>query len=293
MKCTLDYALFACMTWGSQSIYHIKMILNTINFMMIGFIVATGVVSDQENLGKVYIALSLVILFCLATEQYTKNQSNTFDFIDTINSPINAGVGCRKILSYNRWHHSGMMCFLASLELLKISCGIYCVVALSHIAGAGEGLLIVYLSLGIMLFESLCGICLYFSATCLLATRKDFFMKWMNWKSTWYLGDTIDCHVSKSGHRLYLEMREISNSEASAVWDGSAPHVFYELAKIVLGSESSSSSVPASADPNAIKLASMIMKSYDENQLKRERAMTGGNIETNEYGQNDVLGIDV
>ncbi len=208
MVCTLcDKIIFSCTTLGIYSVFFLKMALNEMISYLLGLIVAAGVVLDFNPMRKGYISLTLVIIFCLALDKQIRASSKSFDMIRTVFQPINAGVGMRKIIVYNKWKHLLQIFFLIIIELIKILSGVYCVIIL--VIEVKTNVYVNYCLFSLLFLESLLGMLIYIVISFFTLVRHNFYLEWIRWMARWYLCDSVKCIVTCDNPRVILEFEEL------------------------------------------------------------------------------------
>ena len=202
----LQKIVYLSVTVGIYCIYCLKSCLNA---MIGGILSLLLVVSSPINnsLGKAYIPLTLLIIFCLAADHIFRSNSKTFDLIFTIFSPVNVGIGMEKIIVYKWYTHVLQLAFFCFLELLKIIPAIYCIIFLSLVVETHDYLH--YWILSILLVESLLGFLSYFFILASVLIITDFYVKWLNVLTKWYLKNCVEGVVYLDGPRVILEYNKI------------------------------------------------------------------------------------
>lgn len=203
----IESLLFMCITMGTRSIYHLKLVINSVIFSLLSYIVASGIVGDNTPLKKAYLSLSIVIIICLSIDKYVRTISVYFDFMYTINSPINLAIGMKKVINYKKIWHLAIICLLLLLEDIKILCAIFCIIDLNYTIN--QGVFVVYWVYALILLESCLGLILYFSGFVLVATKKDFYMRWCKWMCRWYVSDIVRTFIYKIDDNIYMEWQDL------------------------------------------------------------------------------------
>lgn len=200
---TFNYFLFWLLTFYTHTIYHFKLALNVVITGVLGYIIASGTVGDYDNLRRSYIAVSIIIIICLAFDKHIRSVSVYFDFSNSITGPINVGRPFRKVIYYSPRFHLFELSLLATLELIKLFGGIYCIIILVVIFGK-VGAFVNYCILGILVIEAYLGLTIYLIACTAILIKPYFFMYWVKWMGKWYLSRVAKCTVLRDQERLYL-----------------------------------------------------------------------------------------
>lgn len=183
------------MTAGMYNVYRIKSCFNDFVGYLLGFIVAVGVVIANSPLSKAYIVLTLVIILCLAVEKNLLNHSKLVDMLNTLDNPVNVGVGMHKLLHYNPLKHCFAIAIFMFIETIKILCGVYCIITLVLDVESTEGTWIIYWLLGALLFESTLGLILYFVTFVGVLCIPNFFLNWLASIADWNISDVVEYEV--------------------------------------------------------------------------------------------------
>lgn len=200
-----DKIIYYTCTIGIYCIFFLKTTLNTMIGYLLGIIVAVGVVLDYDSTRKGYIALTLVIIFCLALDRHIRAISKSFDMISTIFGPINASTSMRKIIHYKKSNYTLLMLFLALVEIIKILSGVYCVIIL--IIVVQNNVFVNYCLFALLFLESGSGLILYLIIAYFTITKKDFYPEWIEWMGKWYLHDSVKCTVMHIDSVVILEFK--------------------------------------------------------------------------------------
>lgn len=197
----LDKLIYSQLTIGTYVIFFVKLSLNEMIGYLLGLIVAAGVVLDINPMRKGYISLTLVIIFCLALDRHIRATSKMFDMISTIFRPVNTGIGMRKIIKNS--NYVSLLLFIMLIEVIKILCGVYCVVILA--IEVKTNVYVNYCLFALLFLESLLGFIIYFELLFFTLIRKNFFSQWLEWMGKWYLKNSVDCVVTHNKHTIILE----------------------------------------------------------------------------------------
>ena len=205
---TVKEVSFCFMTAGLYSLFFVKTCLNLMISSLLGFIVASGVVLDTTLMRKGYLFASLCIILALSIDNNIRRNSKTFDMVSTIFEPVNLGRGMMKVVSYSKSGNFVSVFSLFLLELVKISCGVYCIVAIT--LEEINNVFVIYCLLGALLIESLLGTFLYFVFLVCLLVVDNFYVSLLKAMSKWYLSDSVNVEVTQEGKCVFLEMTQLS-----------------------------------------------------------------------------------
>lgn len=201
--------VFYITTFFIRTTFFIKLTLNDMIGSLLGFIIAVGIAFDYTAIGRAYVALTLVIIFCLKVDNHIRSDSRTFDMISTIFSPVNVGTPMKKIIVHSFLSQTKTLLTLILLDVIKILSGIYCVVVLSY--EVEVGVFLVYCVIALLFLESAIGIMVYSILLVLGTFRRDFYMQWLKWMAQIYLKDIVKCIVSCDPPRIIMEFEELNH----------------------------------------------------------------------------------
>jgi hypothetical protein len=206
MSHIIDNIRFYTFTYFTWFVFGLKILLDDIIGLLLGFLLAAQVVGDFNSLRRGYIASILIIIAMCRIEKIIRDKSKTFDLLNTITEPVNAGVPMNKVVYYRVRNHFAIIFTLLLTEIIKILCSVYCLIILA--VEVGDGIFLNYLLLGILLVGSSLGIILDFLMITHILFMKNFYMKWLIWLSDWYLKETVVVNVEKTGNKLSMRFTE-------------------------------------------------------------------------------------
>jgi len=208
----INNLLFLFFTSGVSSVYYFKIVFNKVIFYSLTFITAATSIDDGTSMGKAYVCLSVLIIILLTFEDFKRRQSPYFSMIDCITQPMNAAVGIKRSIPYNRTKHIISGFGFLIIEVLKILSAIYCIIHLS--IEIKDGVLINYIAFAMLLFESSLGVYLYIFCSLCILFHKNFFKKWLKWMCKWYFSGIMKSTVKFNGTFLTIEVRDLRDSDS-------------------------------------------------------------------------------
>ena len=173
---------------------------------MLGFLLATQAVEDTSSTRRGYIACVIIAITMIYADKYVRSVSKTFDIWRTLTGPVNIGQRMCKVLYYRRYNHALQVALLLVFEIIKIVTCVYCIVILA--VEIKHGIFLNYLLFGILITNSLLGICLYLPMLINILFVKDFYYRLLIEFARWYprrMYVLKDIHPPRLALAVYLE----------------------------------------------------------------------------------------
>lgn len=199
----LECFRYKVLTICTHAMFFIKITIISMVSCLLGLIVAAGQVQDFTPMRKAYIALTLIIIFCLILDFHLRNNFSMFDMIKTIFGSINLAIPLEKRMKKSKIRFVIQICSLLLLDIVKILAAVYCIIAL-YVENI-ENVFVNYCLLALVLFESLIGVILYICYIILSSLEKDFMVSWLTWMGNWHLRTIVHCLVYPEGDNIVMK----------------------------------------------------------------------------------------
>lgn len=200
----IQYYYFTVCYWF---VYTIKVIIDDVIALLLGFLLAAQTVGDYNDMRRAYIVCIIIIIIMICADKYLRSQSKTFDLWKTIVAPVNVGVGLNKIVCYRLYNHVIQVSLLILFELIKIGCIVFCLIDLA--IEIIDNVFLNYVLLGIVAVNSLIGFVLYTTFLIHLIFIKNFYFNMLQWFAGWYLSCVIKVDLTMTGCRISLKFTEL------------------------------------------------------------------------------------
>lgn len=203
----INKILFIYFTVISWLVFSIKCIIDEVIGAMLGFLLSVQAVGDYSAMRRAYIVCVLIAIFTIFADKYLRSQSKTFDLWKTLTGPVNIGVPLVKVIYYRRYNHLSQLTLLLLFELIKIGSSVYCLITLA--IEVRTGIFLNYVLFAILLTDSLLGLCLYLPLFINVMFYPNFYHKWLEWFSLWYLQCVINVEVEQRGYMIIVKFTDL------------------------------------------------------------------------------------
>lgn len=218
----LNYFVFLVLTFGAHNVYLLKCALNVYCFGYLGYLTCNNYINEYVILQIFYVIISMLVNFFLVIEGFLISNSSLFQLVASFNNLIYFGTAKHPIYNYGVYRHVLFMSFLSLLQLGKILGCAYCIFVLAYYNI--PNILVTYITLGIIISESLIGLFLYLSALFCIVTYNKFFYKWLKWMGKYYWSDMVEYDITLD-ERNNIECKILGNRKI----DTSPPNVLGDL----------------------------------------------------------------